>query len=63
MKLLLLKIFVTTLKLSSGQMECDIIKNQQLKDLDISDDTINATKRNNSDVYQVKAKKSVSSVY
>ena len=63
MKLLLLKILVTTLKLSSGQMECDIIKNQQLKDLDISDDTINATKRNNSDVYQVKAKKSVSSVY
>ena len=60
MKLLLLMIFVTTLMLSSGRMECDIIKNQQLKDLDISNDTINATKRNNTDVYQVKAKESVS---
>jgi len=48
-----LLIFVTLLKLSKGLLNCDIIKNRQPVEFDLSQDTISATKRNNSDVYQV----------
>lgn len=53
--LLLFTIFVTTLKLTNGQLNCDIIKDQQPTDFGLSDNTIAATKRDDSDVYQVKA--------
>lgn len=45
--------FVTTFKLSNGKLFCDI-ENLQPTDFGLSPDTITATKRDNSDVYQVK---------
>ena len=45
---------VTTLKLSNRKLFCDI-ENLQPTEFGLSPDTISATKRDNSDVYQVKA--------
>ena len=45
---IILKLF----KLSNGLINCEI-KNQQPKDLGLSQDTISATKRKESDFYQV----------
>ena len=58
MKLQLCAIFATLLKLSKGLLNCDIIKNRQPTDFDLSKETITATKRNNSEVYQVLSFKS-----
>ena len=53
MKLHLSIVFATLLKLSKGLLNCEITKNKQPMDFDLSKDTITATKRNDSDVYQV----------
>ena len=53
MKLYLQILFLTLIKLSKGLLNCDIIKNRPPRDFDLSQNTISATKRNNSDTYQV----------
>ena len=53
MSLHLLIIFVTLLKVSSGLLNCIIIKDRQPTDFAISEETITATKRKDSDIYQV----------
>ena len=53
MRLRLFIIFVMLLKLSSGLLNCNIIKDRQPTDFAISEETITATKRKDSDIYQV----------